>query len=91
MKRSLGAAFRDHPASVGETYLQHLTLALSYSVRLFAAGLAALVHGFLPFLFEKSASVAIKQMHEEIAARKARPASRHRSDLTLTAPDGNAG
>lgn len=85
MKTSLGAVFRDHPASVGETYLQHLAVALGYSLRLFAAALAALVHGFLPFLFKTSASGAIKQMHDEMAARKARPARHHRGDIALSA------
>jgi hypothetical protein len=88
MKISLGAVFRDHPASVGETYLQHLTVALGYSLRLFAAGLAALLHGFLPFLCKTSASAAIKEMHAEMAARKARPAPYRSGDVALNAPDG---
>ena len=87
MKTRLAAVFGDHPASVGETYPQHLAVALGYSLRLFAAGFAALVHGFLPFLFETTASLAIKQMHDEMAARKARPASHQASDIALTAPD----
>lgn len=85
MKQSLTGLFREHPTSVGETYLQHLTVALGYSVRLFTAALAALVHGFLPFVFKATASRTIEQMHNEIAARKARPAAHQPTDRALAA------
>jgi len=85
MKQRLVAVFREHPASVGETYLQHLGVAFGYSLRLFTAALAALVHGFLPFLFKTSASAIITQMHDEMAARKARPAPDQTIGLALTA------
>ena len=56
--------FRDHPASVDETYLQHLAFAARFSGLLFAAALAALVHALLPFLFEKTASTIIRRLHD---------------------------
>jgi hypothetical protein len=63
--------FTHHPEQLGETYGTHFTHALSYAGRLFAAGGAALVHAFLPFLFEKTASNAIKGMYAEMTARGA--------------------
>lgn len=63
--------FTRHPDALGETFFQHFWHALSYSGRMFLAGGAALVHAFLPFLFEKTASNMIKSMYAEIAARGA--------------------
>ncbi len=67
--RTLTQAFTQHPASVDETYLQHLCFATGFSIRLFGAGLAALIHAILPFLFEKTASQAICRMHDHIVNR----------------------
>lgn len=67
--RALTQAFTDHPASVGETYLQHLRFALGFSLSLFGAAIAALIHAFLPFLFEKTASRMIRKMHNRIDTR----------------------
>ena len=67
-------AFTTHPASVGETYLQHLRHAGGFGVRLLVAGLACLVHAVLPFLFIKTASRQIRQLHERmVTARDATP------------------
>ena len=63
------AAFRDHPASVDETYSQHMAFALGFSARLFAAGLAALVHAFLPYFFEKTASRITCALYDRINNR----------------------
>ncbi len=69
--QSLRAAFTHHPDAVGESYGQHFGVAFGYSLRLFGAAFAALVHAFLPFLFEKTASTAIKAMHAEMTNRGA--------------------
>ena len=45
--------FLDHPRLVDETYLQHFAFALLFSIRLFGAAFAALVHALLPCAFEK--------------------------------------
>jgi len=63
--------FTDHPHAVGESFGAHFRVALSYSGRLFLAGGAALVHAFLPFLFEKTASNAIKGMYADMTRRGA--------------------
>jgi hypothetical protein len=61
--------FTDHPHAVGESYFGHLRAASGYSLRLFAAGAAALVHALLPFLFERTASTLIRQMHADMTRR----------------------
>lgn len=51
--------FTSHPASVNETYLQHMRFALSFSGTLLLAAMAAFTHAIFPFLFEKTASKLI--------------------------------
>ena len=63
--------FKDHPASVGESYFQHMGAAIGFAARLFGASLACFVHGFLPFLFTRTGSSVVKRLHNDmIAARK---------------------
>lgn len=63
--------FTHHPQAVGENYGQHFGVAMRYSGRLFLAAGAAFVHAFLPFLFEKTASNAIKAMYADMTRRGA--------------------
>ena len=44
--------FTEHPHSIGETYFEHLICAAGYGLRMIVAGIAAIIHSFLPFLFE---------------------------------------
>jgi hypothetical protein len=71
MRQPLDRLFVAHPRSVDESYFEHMRFALSFSVRLLGAGLAALVHAFVPCLFETTASRMIKAMHARIANRGA--------------------
>ncbi len=59
----------DHPASVDESYFQHMAFAARFSVSLAAAAGAALVHAFLPFLFEKTASNIVSSLYERMHNR----------------------
>ncbi len=61
--------FRDHPASVGETYFGHMAFALRFSGMLLAAGGAAFVHAIIPPLFETTASRILCRLHAEISSR----------------------
>lgn len=63
--------FTHHPQTVGESYGEHFGVALRYSGRLLLAAGAAFVHAFLPFLFEKTASNAIKAMYADMTRRGA--------------------
>jgi len=56
--------FTDHPASVDETYFEHMAFAAGFSAKLFAAAFAAMIHALLPFLFEKTASGIIRTLYE---------------------------
>jgi hypothetical protein len=70
-------SFTEHPASVGETYLQHLAQAASFSLRLIGGGVACLVHAVLPFLFTRTGSRVVVTLHERMVLnRAAAPAHR---------------
>jgi hypothetical protein len=71
MSNPVKSLFMAHPEALNESYGQHMGHAMSYSGRLFAASFCAFVHGLFPFLFEKTASNAIKAMHAEMMARGA--------------------
>ncbi|TPK89865.1 hypothetical protein FJ934_24260 [Mesorhizobium sp. B2-4-12] len=61
---SVASIFTSHPAKVGETYFSHMAFAAWFSSRLLMAAGAALVHAFLPFLFEATASRIVRQLYE---------------------------
>lgn len=57
--------FTRHPRSVGETYFEHLGMALGFAGRMLVATLVCTVHAFLPFLFEKTGSGMIAALYEK--------------------------
>jgi len=64
--------FREHPASVGETYVEHLGVATSFGLSLIRAGLACLIHAVLPFVFTTYARRAVAELHGRIVAHRDR-------------------
>ncbi len=62
--------FIEHPASVRETYFKHLGNALCFSGRLTAAAFTAFIHAFLPFMFEKTASNIIEELHHKMVTHR---------------------
>ena len=69
MRAAFSRIFLDHPATVEESYVEHLMFAGRFSVTLFAAGIAAFIHALIPCLFEKTAGNLIKQMAARIEER----------------------
>jgi hypothetical protein len=63
---SLLKPFTRHPAAVGETYGEHLAFASGVGGRMVLAGLACLLHGLLPFLFERTGSRTIAALHARV-------------------------
>jgi uncharacterized protein DUF6356 len=61
--------FLDHPNSVDETFGQHFMFAFGFSMTLFAAAFAALIHAFIPAAFEKTAGNIIRRLYGRIANR----------------------
>ena len=56
--------FTTHPHSVGETYAEHFVIAAGVARQLIVAGLAALTHAFMPFLFPQTASKKIHALSD---------------------------
>jgi len=68
----ISGAFTDHPASVGESYTEHMGQAVCFGLRMVFAGLACLVHGVLPFLFVRTGSRAISELNERMITNRRR-------------------
>jgi len=68
----LKALFCDHPASVDETYTEHMAAAVSFALRLFVASLVCSVHAVLPFLFVKTGSTMIEELHDRMVTNRRR-------------------
>ena len=82
--------FTAHPASAGETYGEHLRVALSFALPLTRAAFGAYVHALLPFLFTTTASGIVRDLHSRMTRRcgacPSGPA--HRPDLFPVSPTG---
>ena len=64
--------FTDHPASVGETYVQHLGSASFFGSRMILAGFACMLHGLLPFLFTRTGRNTIEMLHDRMVVNRHR-------------------
>lgn len=74
---ALSTAFTEHPKSVGETYLEHMRSALSFSFTMTRAAICCLVHGFLPFLFKKAGSNAVRRLYTSMVRNRSSQSRRH--------------
>ncbi len=68
----LRALFTDHPASVGETYGQHLRFAVAVGLRMLGGGVACVIHGVFPFLFTTTGSRTISHLYQCCTPGKSR-------------------
>ena len=48
--------FLDHPASVGESYAEHATVAGSFGARMILGGVGAMLHAVFPFVCQTTGS-----------------------------------
>lgn len=78
--------FTDHPRTVDETYFEHMGMASGFGWRMIVGGCACLVHGIFPFLFEKTGSRIITDLHDRMVANRNRRASQRGSGATIGAP-----
>ncbi len=53
----------EHPASVDETYTEHLAYAASVGGNMVLAGIACMIHGLMPVLFETTGSRMVAKLH----------------------------
>jgi Family of unknown function (DUF6356) len=64
--------FVDHPASVGESYFEHMGMAFSFSFTMMGAALACLIHGLVPGLFKSTGSQTITCLYNRMVANRSR-------------------
>jgi uncharacterized protein DUF6356 len=74
--------FSEHPAAVGESYLQHFVKAAVFGGQMIAAGLACVVHAALPFLFQHTASDMIGKLNQAMEQRRL-----HNAESENSVPD----
>ena len=77
---SLHRLFTEHPASVGETYGQHLVAAAGFSARMIVGGIACLVHAVFPFLCVKTGSRMIGELNDRMVVHRAKTSMDAASD-----------
>lgn len=70
----LPSLFTEHPASVDETYAEHMAVAFGFALRMLLGSVACLVHAVLPFLFVKTGSETIGALHERMLSHRRRRA-----------------
>lgn len=73
---SMTKLFTEHPASVDESYGEHLAMATGFGVRMILGGIACLIHGLLPFLFVKTGSHQISCLHDTMVVNRNRKQAR---------------
>lgn len=62
--------FVQHPASVGETYFEHMRMAGSFGWAMLQASSACFVHALVPGLCEKTGSGIIRDLHGRMVVNR---------------------
>jgi hypothetical protein len=68
--------FTTHPREVGETYFEHGLFACRYGAKMALGGIAAFLHGLMPFLFETTGSRITRELNATLEESRARAAAR---------------
>ena len=63
--------FSAHPRAVGESYLQHGLFACRYGAKMTMGGIAAFIHGLMPFLFETTGSRITRELNATLEESRA--------------------
>ena len=66
--------FTDHPASVNESYGQHLVAATGFGLRMIWGGILCLVHAVIPGVCSTKGSEMICELHERMVTNRSRQA-----------------
>ncbi len=77
----LKRAFTEHPASVGESYFQHMGMAFGFGGKMVLSGFACLLHGLFPFLFVCTGRKCIEDLHHQMVLHRDRRVCPEPSDL----------
>jgi hypothetical protein len=61
---------KEYLNEINETYIKHMAVAFKIAINMFLTSVICLIHGFIPGLFEKTASNMIVKMHEIVSRNK---------------------
>ena len=64
--------FRDHPATVDETYGQHFMAGARFGFRMIWGGIVCLVHAVIPGMYCTKASETITELHDRMVTNRRR-------------------
>ncbi len=70
--------FTAHPRDVGESYLEHGLFACRYGAKMTLGGIAAFLHGMMPFLFQTTGSRITRELNASLEESRARAAAREK-------------
>jgi hypothetical protein len=62
------AKFTEHPASVDETYFEHMQVASHFARELFGAAICCAIHAVFPWRHCTTGSSKVKELHAEMTA-----------------------
>ena len=62
--------FTKHPHSVGETYFEHMKVALSTAIKIQLVVIIISIHAVFPFLFEHIGGDEIEKINKELQGRR---------------------
>jgi len=62
--------FLDHPATVGESYVEHFGVAGRFGMTMIKGGLGALVHAFVPALCKTRGSDMVAELHRQMVLKR---------------------
>lgn len=64
--------FTEHPVSVNETYFEHMAAAGWFFCKMSLGAMACLAHAIFPFLFVKTGSRIITDLHDRMVINRVR-------------------
>lgn len=59
-----------HLNEANETYFEHFRRAMMFSAKMFIGALACTIHAILPFVFEKTGSTTITELHDRMVVNR---------------------
>jgi hypothetical protein len=93
MRAALNRLFNEHPASVGETYLEHALHAVRFGAAMLRGALACFLHAVVPALCTTTGSRIIDRLHDRMILNRARlrPTARSTSLTRTFSPSTSEG
>ena len=71
--------FTEHPATVNESYLQHMATAFGFGARMLVGGLGCFVHGLFPWLCLTRGSDIVRLLHHRMVTHRVGSPPRQRA------------